>query len=52
MHVNSSACVRVKGSESNSFKINSGVKHGCVVSPVLYSMCIDGIRRQKKIWDG
>ena len=33
MYVNSLACVRVKGGENECFRINSGVRHGCVMSP-------------------
>ena len=33
MYVDSSACVRVKRGESNWFRIDSGVRHGCIVSP-------------------
>ena len=32
MYVDSSACVRVKGGESERFKIDSGVRQGCTMS--------------------
>ena len=31
--VNSLTCVRIKGSESRCFRINSGVRQGCIISP-------------------
>ena len=40
MYVDSSACVRVKGGESEQFKIDSGVKKGCIKSRWLNSMYI------------
>ena len=33
IYVNSLACVRVKGSESECRKKNSGVRLGCIMSP-------------------
>ena len=33
MYVDSSACVRIKGSESKWFRIDIGVRQGCVMSP-------------------
>ena len=33
VHVHSLACVRVKGSESERFRIDSGVRQGCIMSP-------------------
>ena len=33
MYVESSACVRVKGVESERFRIDSGVRQGCIMSP-------------------
>ena len=33
MYVDSSACVRVKGGESERFRIDSGVRQGCTMSP-------------------
>ena len=33
MYVDSSACVRVKGGKSEEFRINIGVRQGCIMSP-------------------
>ena len=33
MYFNSLSCVRVKGGGSECFRINNGVRQGCVVSP-------------------
>ena len=33
MYVNSLACSRVKGGESECFRINYGVRRGCIMSP-------------------
>ena len=31
MHVDNSACVRVKGGESERFRVDSGVRQGCIM---------------------
>ena len=33
MYVHSLACVRVKGSENERFRIDSGLRQGCIISP-------------------
>ena len=33
MYVNSSACVRVKGGESERFRIDGGMRQECIMSP-------------------
>ena len=33
IYVNSQACVRAKGGESKSFRIDSRVRQGCIMSP-------------------
>ena len=38
MYVNSLACVRVKGSERECFRINSGVRQGCIMSPWFFNI--------------
>ena len=45
MHIDSSACVRVKGGESERFKIDSGVRQGCIISPWMFNIYIymDGL---------
>ena len=41
MHVDSSACVRVKGGESEQFRIESGMRQGCTMSPWLFIVYMD-----------
>ena len=38
IYVNSLACVRVKGGESECFRIDSGVRQGCVMSLWLFNV--------------
>ena len=38
MYIDSSACVRVKVDESKRFKIDSGVRQGCIMSPWLLNV--------------
>ena len=46
MYVYSSACVRVKGGESE-FRIDSKVKLGCIMSPWLFNVYTDGVKEMK-----
>ena len=41
MYVNNLACVKIKWVESECFKIDSGVRHGCIVSSLAFQ-CIYG----------
>ena len=45
MYVESSACVRVNGGESEQFRIDKGVRQGCIMSPWLF----DGVRKNMGI---
>ena len=49
IYVDSSACVRVKGGESEQFRIDSGVKQGCIMSPWLFKVYMDGVMKEVKI---
>ena len=40
MYVDSSAYVRVKGCESELFRIDSGVSQGCIMFPWMFSIYI------------
>ena len=40
MYIDRSAYVRVKGDESKQFRIDSGVKQGCIMSPWLFNIYI------------
>ena len=33
--------LRVLGEEKKPFSVESGVKQGCILSPVLFNYCID-----------
>ena len=45
MYVDSSACVRVKGGESEQFRIYSGVRQGCIMSHWLFNVYLDGVMK-------
>ena len=49
MYVNSLAYVRVKGSESQCFRIDSGVRQGCIMSPWLFNVYIDAVTKEVKM---
>ena len=46
MYADSSACVRVKGGESERFRIDSGVRQGCIMSPWLFNVYMDGVMKE------
>ena len=33
-------CIQLGGNTSESFKLNSGIKQGCVLAPTLFAICI------------
>ena len=41
MYVDRSACVKVKGER---FRIDSGVRHECIMSPWLFNVYMDGVK--------
>ena len=41
IYVNSLACVRVKGGESEGSRINSCVRQGCIMSPWLFNVYME-----------
>ena len=47
IYVNSLPFVRVKGGESECFRINSGVRQGCIMSPCLFSVYMDAVMEVK-----
>ena len=49
MHVNSLACVIVKGSERECFSIDSGVRQRCIVSPWLFNVYMDAVMNEVKM---
>ena len=38
MYVNSLACFRIKEGDSDCFRIDSGVRQGCIMSPWLFNV--------------
>ena len=45
MYIDSSACVRVERGETKRFRINSGVRQGCIMSPWLFKVYIDTVMK-------
>ena len=48
MYVNSLVCVRVKRGESECFKVNSGVRQGCIMSPWLFNAYMDAVIKEEE----
>jgi hypothetical protein len=46
---NSRACVRVGNGESEWFAVNVGLRQGCVMSPWLFNMYMDGVVREVNV---
>ena len=49
MYVNTLACVRVKGCESECFRIYSRVRQVCIMSPWLFNVYMDAVTKELKI---
>ena len=41
--------VSVKGAESERFRIDSGVRLGCIMSPSLFNVYMDGVIKEIKM---
>ena len=53
MYVNSLVYVRVMGGgESKCFRINSGVRQGCIMSPCLFNVYMDTVMKELKMGMG
>ena len=37
------ACIKVKGGESDYFRIDSGVRQGCIISPWIFNVYMDAV---------
>ena len=49
MYVYSSSCVRVEWREIKRFRIDSGVSQGCIMSPLLFNVYMDGVMKEVKM---
>src|SRR5678815_2512593 len=49
MYDDSEACVRINGVKSDWFSINSGMRQGCVMSPYLFNLYMDGILKELEV---
>ena len=52
MYTDSSACVKVKGDEIEWFRIDSRVRQGCIMSPWLFNVYMDGMMEEVKMGKG
>ena len=52
MYVDSLACVRVKGGMSEQFRIDSGVRQGCIMFPWLFNAYMDEVMKEVKMGMG
>src|SRR5678815_1029974 len=49
MYDDSEACVRINGVNGDWFYIYSGVRHGCVMSPWLFNLYMDGVMKEFEV---
>ena len=49
IYVNSLICVRVKGCESKCFRISSGVRQVCIMSPWLFNVYVNAVMKKTKM---
>ena len=49
IHVDSRACVRVGNDVSEWFMVNVGLRQGCVMSPWLFNVYMDGVVREVNV---
>ena len=45
-YIDSRACVRVENDVSEWFPVNVGLRQGCVMSPWLFNVYLDGVVRE------
>ena len=45
-------CVRVKGCESECFRIDSGVRQVCIISPWIFNVYTDAVMKELKMRTG
>ena len=50
VNINSLSCVRVKGGwKSECFRINGGVRQGCIMSPWFFNVYMDAVIKEVKM---
>src|SRR5678815_5131771 len=49
MYDDSEACVRINGVKGDWFSINRGVRQGCVMSPWLFNLYMDGVMKEFEV---
>ena len=49
-YVDSKACVRVGNDVGEWFPVNVGLRQGCVMSPWLFTVYMDGVVREVNVW--
>ena len=49
MYIDNLACVKVKVGESEWFRIDSGVRQGCIISPWLFNVYMDAVMKEVKM---
>ena len=52
MHVNNLAIVRVKGDESECFRIDSGARQGCIMFSWLFNVHMETVMKEVKMGIG
>ena len=52
MYVDNLTCVRVKGGESELFKLDSVVRQGCIMSPWLFNVYMNAAMKVVKMGMG
>ena len=49
IYVKRLVCVRIKGDHSESFRINSGVRQWCIMSPWLFNVYMEAVMELKMV---
>ena len=52
IYVNGLTGIKVKGAEGECFRINNGVRQGCIVSPWLFIVYMDAVKKRGENGDG
>ena len=52
MYADSSACIRLKGDESEQFRIDSGVRQGCILFPWWFNVYMGAVMKEVKMGMG